>query len=245
LGTESLNCSVNAIRQCGDKLTLAGQLETLKIPTIPTREFSDPHILTAKDLEFPLVIKPRDGAGSQDTFLIQGKEEWQNFLKDNSRTGQTADWIMQPYILGKTLSIAAIVGDLQWNDEPWLEVFPLAEQQFTPDGRFGYLGGRIPETISLQHLATQRVHEIVAHVPGLSGYIGLDLLAPRHDPEELLIVEINPRLTTSYLGYRALADQNLAEYLLPALRPDEPLRWKPQIVRFTAEGNITLSERLR
>jgi predicted ATP-grasp superfamily ATP-dependent carboligase len=75
-------------------------------------------------------------------------------------------------------------------------------------------------------------------VPGLSGYVGLDLLAPFATPEELLVVEINPRLTTSYLGYRALADQNIAQYLLPACRPEEPLRWKPQVVTFTADGVV-------
>ena len=69
--------------------------------------------------------------------------------------------------------------------------------------------------------------------------MGLDLLVPQQNPEELLIVEINPRLTTSYLGYRALADGNLAEYLLPQSQPETPLRWKPNIVRFTADGVIT------
>ncbi len=254
VGPASLNCSVEAIHLCTDKLALARQLESLQIPTIPTRELPDLENASAAELEFPLVIKPRDGAGSQANYLIHDQAAWQDFWvksresRDKSQTksdGPRTEWIVQPFVAGKTLSIAAIVGDVQWNGEPWLEVFPLAEQQLTRDGRFGYIGGRIPDTIPLQHLATQRVREIVDHLPGLSGYIGLDLLAPTQDPEDLLIVEINPRLTTSYLGYRALADQNLAEYLLPACRPDEPLRWKPQVVRFTAEGIVSWNERLR
>jgi tyramine---L-glutamate ligase len=245
IGTESLNCSVDAIRQCTDKLNLARQLESLGIPTIPTREVSDPQKIPCGELEYPLVIKPRDGAGSQDTYLIHDEKDWQSFLSVHGRTGGEANWILQPYVPGRTLSIAAIVGEAEWNGEPGLEVFPLAEQQLTTDGRFGYLGGRIPETISLQHLATTRVREVVAQIPGLSGYIGFDLLAPNLDPQELLIVEINPRLTTSYLGYRALADQNLAEYLLPSRRPEKPLRWKSQVVRFTADGAVSWNERLR
>ncbi len=237
IGTFSLNCSVESIRRATDKLSLAGELESRDLPTIPTREFAEPYSKFADEWGFPLVIKPRDGAGSQDTFLVHDGAEWNRLLASFSSASRA--WIVQPYIPGRTLSVAAIVGEVEWNDEPWLEVFPLAEQHLTGDGRFGYLGGRIPETIALQHVATQRFREIARLLPGLSGYVGIDLLAPRQNPEELLIVEINPRLTTSYLGYRALADGNLAEYLLPQCQPEMPLRWKPNIVRFTCDGVIT------
>jgi tyramine---L-glutamate ligase len=234
LGTELLNCSVEGIRQCTDKFTLSRLLKDHQIPTIPTRAVPNPHRLPETQLEFPLVIKPRDGAGSQDTYLISHAKDWQQFKNETQGKGQ--NWILQPYIAGRTLSVAAIIGEPDWNGEPWLEIFPLAEQRLTNDGRFGYLGGRIPETIHLQHIAAERVRAVASLLPRLSGYVGLDLLAPFDSPEELLVVEINPRLTTSYLGYRVLADQNLAEYLLPASRPEEPLRWKPESVRFTADG---------
>jgi predicted ATP-grasp superfamily ATP-dependent carboligase len=39
-------------------------------------------------------------------------------------------------------------------------------------------------------------------IPGLAGYVGIDLLLP--DGGDPLIVEINPRLTTSYVGYRRI-----------------------------------------
>lgn len=242
LGTELLNCSVDSIRQATDKFAFAKLLTEDRIPTIPTRALSNPNSLSDAELEFPFVIKPRDGAGSQDTYLISNAQDWQQFQKETKGKGQStkdkAGWIIQPYFAGRTLSIAAILGEAGSNAEPWLEIFPLAEQKLTSDGRFGYLGGRIPETIHLQHIATERVKAVAKLLPGLSGYVGIDLLAPLGDAEELLVVEVNPRLTTSYLGYRALADQNLAEYLLPSQRPDEPLRWKPQSVRFTAEGVV-------
>ena len=158
-GTLSLNCSVEAIRRCADKLALAEELQSQDIPTIPTRELRNRSRTFPRSRDFPLVIKPRDGAGSQDTFLIPNEAEW-NRCNNRARRSPNHDWIVQPYIPGRTLSVAAIVGEPQWNAEPWLEVFPLAEQHLTHDGRFGYLGGRIPETIALQHLATQRVREI-------------------------------------------------------------------------------------
>jgi tyramine---L-glutamate ligase len=241
LGTFSLNCSVDSIRLCADKLQLARRLETLGLPTIPTRELADLQKTDERELEFPLVIKPRDGAGSQETYLISNAAAWFEFVKHHS-SGPFGGRVLQPFVPGRTLSIAALVGEEQWNGEPWLEVLPLAEQVLTQDGRFGYLGGRMPDTIFLQHEATHLVREAVRRIPGLSGYIGFDLVAPKHAPETLWIVEINPRLTTSYLGYRELADQNLAEYMIPEFRPEEPLRWKPQIVQFTADGSTRVAK---
>ncbi len=242
LNVETLNCSVEAIRQCTDKFALAGKLEAVSLPTIPTWKMPDFDSASPADWKFPFVVKPRDGAGSLDTFLIPDQAAWETF-QQRSPAFPNRDWIGQPYVAGDALSVAAIVGEPEANGKRGLEVFPLATQQLTRDGRFTYLGGRMPETISLQHFATQRVREIVQLMPGLSGYVGFDLLCPRENPEELWIVEINPRLTTSYLGYRALADGNLAEYLLPELRGKNPLRWKPRRVTFTAEGTITWNER--
>lgn len=230
-GTVSLNVSVEAIRQCTDKYHLSRHLEALEIPTIPTREVFDPRNLPRDEWDFPLVIKPRDGAGSQQISLLENKadfEQWRQRAEDQEPKVQ---WILQPYIPGRALSIAAIVGEE-------LEIFPLAEQRLTADGRFGYLGGRVPAANSLQDIAASRVRQAVATLPGLSGYVGFDLLAPEDDPENLRIVEINPRLTTSYLGYHALAKDNLAAYFLPAFRPPRPIRWKPGLVEFSAEGVV-------
>jgi len=250
-GTVSLNCSVDAIRLCADKLELARRLDSLKIPTIPTREIDLSRKIPESDLEFPLVIKPRDGAGCLETYLLRKAADWQPFQKVKRQESRDdalkhdrrqTEWIVQPFIDGRTLSIAAIVGAEQWNGEPWLEVFPLAEQELTENGKFRYRGGRIPQTSFLQHEATHLVRDITRQIPGLSGYIGIDLIAPFRTAEELFVVEINPRLTTSYLGYRELADQNPAEYLLPSRCPEEPLRWKPNAVDFTPDGKIAISK---
>ena len=241
LGAVSLNSSVEAIRLCADKLTLADRLTELGIPTIPTRRVADPLALSADELSFPLVIKPRDGAGSQDIYRIDEASTWQMFQdaqksKSLNEAASDAGWIVQPLVAGTALSIAAIVAD------SWLEVFPLAEQHLAADGRFGYLGGQVPANVPLQRPAAERVREFVRQIPGLSGYIGFDLLAPQEHPDDLLIVEINPRLTTSYLGYRAIAQENLAEYLQPSERPAKPISWKPIAVEFSADGHLARKE---
>ena len=49
-------------------------------------------------------------------------------------------------------------------------------------------------------------------MPPTVGYVGVDLVLGREpDGSEDVVIEINPRLTTSYVGLRAAARTNLAE----------------------------------
>ena len=118
--------------------------------------------------------------------------------------------------------------------------FPVAEQLLSDDTRFFYRGGRIPARdvdearIQTAALAACRC------VPGLRGYVGVDLIVPADVHSPPIVVEINPRLTTSYLGYRALAVNNLAEWMLPG-RTQRPLEWRSGEVEFDAAGNIAKS----
>jgi hypothetical protein len=73
-------------------------------------------------------------------------------------------------------------------------------------------------------------------VPGIRGYVGIDLVVPDQAPHRPVVVEINPRLTTSYLGYRALAENNLAEWMLLPGRFERCVRWRKDFVEFDADG---------
>jgi predicted ATP-grasp superfamily ATP-dependent carboligase len=53
--------------------------------------------------------------------------------------------------------------------------------------------------------------EIAAAMPGLWGLVGVDLIAAEQGP---LLLEINPRLTTSYVGLRPSLGENPAELVL-------------------------------
>ena len=78
--------------------------------------------------------------------------------------------------------------------------------------------------------------------PGLAGFVGVDLiLDDREDgANDDRVVEINPRLTTSYVGLRALSRDNLAACALRLASGAElpPLVWQDGVVEFTADGRV-------
>ena len=61
----------------------------------------------------------------------------------------------------------------------------------------------------------RRAARAVAALRDPTGYLGIDLiLGAAADGSEDVVIEVNPRLTTSYIGLRAATDANLAGLML-------------------------------
>ena len=225
-GSRVLGGSDSVIRHCADKWQTARLLQEHGIATPETRLF-DPR-MDQPAWPWPMVIKPRDGAGSLNTFLIRDEARWGEIRHQLAQIAPTVSFIQQPYFSGRALSVALLIRP----DGSIADILPVAEQRLSDDGRFRYLGGRIPADISDE--AARRVSELAVRacraVPGLSGYVGCDIVLPDDPRAEPLLIEINSRLTSSYLGYRQLTDQNIPARLLGFAV--EPLRWKKNAVEF-------------
>lgn len=236
MGQPTLNCDSHAIDLCGDKLRLAEHLANQGISTIRT------HAIRANENPWEIfpgdcVVKPRDGAGSWMTFLILERDalRWERVRNEMKATQVIGRAIIQPYVAGKSLSVGCLcdsVGNV--------EVFPIAHQNLNgPD--FEYHGGSLPA--KLDQRAVTAIHELVqsacASIQGLRGYVGIDLLLPDTSPTSPVIVEFNPRLTTSYIGYRKHCRNNIAERLLPAFASESrsPLEWNSGSITFDAAGD--------
>lgn len=234
-GSTWAGCSAASIDLATDKLALARRLQEAGVPT-PTCVSFEAGVARAL---FPLVFKPRDGAGSQATFLARDAAELAARLADVHAEGWHGPAIVQRFAPGQAVSVAVLVGPGQ--------IVPLlpAAQLLSDDGRFRYLGGRIPLPADLSERARRLALRAVAAVPGLLGYVGVDLvLGAATDGRLDQVIEINPRLTTSYVGLRALARANLFAALLAACRGEPPiLSWQPGAVNFDAAGNVHLSQR--
>jgi hypothetical protein len=227
-GPQLRGCSSQAVQLCTDKLTLAEQLNHSGIETIPTTSF-DPADQNLR-YQFPVVIKPRNGAGSQLTFLVDRQDKLADYVEEITASGQGMEFIQQPFVSGVAASAAAIFvrsGEIT-------DFFPAGQQLLSNDGRFQYLGCDLPGPFSAakqEQIATllRRTSEVV---PGLNGYVGFDLIVPEKDDQPPVLVEINPRLTTGYLAWRKLTANNLAERILCPSAATREVRWHRRLVRF-------------
>ena len=102
------------------------------------------------------------------------------------------------------------------------------------------LGGQTPLPPPLAERAVRIARRGIAAVDGLAGYVGVDVVLGEASE---VVIEINPRLTTSYVGLRALATDNLMDVLLRLVRGESAAkpRWRRGGVRWTADGRVELN----
>jgi predicted ATP-grasp superfamily ATP-dependent carboligase len=202
-GKQLLGSLPEAVQLTGDKLALYRHWQVHGVRTALT-VIAGP---APPDFPPPWVCKPRHGAGSQATFLVRGATEWRAAFAQARRESPHDDLLVQPYIPGRGVSVAFLLGP-----GPCVPL-PPAAQTLSEDGRFQYQGGEVPLPLLLSERALQLARSALAGVDGLQGWAGVDLVLGAEDHA----IEINPRLTTSYIGLRQLCRENLARAWLDVL----------------------------
>jgi predicted ATP-grasp superfamily ATP-dependent carboligase len=222
-GSRLLGPSSFAVHLTANKLELFMHFRAHGIPTPRT------WLLGLEPDEFPMVWKPREGAGSAGVSLVRS-EDCARRMKRN------LGLLAQEYVEGFAASVAVLVGV---NEHVALAP---CSQRLSSDGHFQYLGGETPLPAPLAERAAALALCAVATVPGLLGYVGVDLVLGQ-DAAADRVIEINPRLTTSYVGLRRLADFNLADMMLRIARGERlpALKWRPDRVVFSADGTVSVS----
>lgn len=150
----------------------------------------------------PFVIKPDDGAGSDGVVLVDSAS---GVAERASR-----DCRVEPFFSGTAVSLAVIQGPA--TDALLLE--PLY-QQFDRQPFGHYVGGAFPVEPTVRDRARALVQRAIAVLPTTKGFIGFDLVIDSAQPATRdRIVDVNPRLTTSYVGLRDIYRENLADLAL-------------------------------
>jgi hypothetical protein len=179
---------------------------------------------------YPAVLKPVDGAGSQDIYVLSGPHD----------TPPAYAWPrrLERYLPGLAASVALVCG-------PAGRV-PLAacKQRISTDGRLRYLGGELPLPAGLQARAVDLAARALAALPPAVGYVGVDLVLGREpDGRDDAVIEVNPRLTTSYVGLRAAAQYNLARAIWEAAQGKLPqIEFSPRPIEFDPSGNVSFMQ---
>jgi predicted ATP-grasp superfamily ATP-dependent carboligase len=186
----------------------------------------------AASLSWPRVVKPVDGCGSQGVRLVYRTEEL-----PASQDGSASTLRCEEYIAGLAASVAVLCGPGGYVP------LPAGEQRLTTDGTFAYLGGRLPLAAALNARAQALALAALRALPPAVGYVGIDLvLGAPPDGSGDRVIEINPRLTTSYVGLRAACATNLAAAMLAVASGERPnLRFDSPSVEFSADGTVSVA----
>ncbi len=172
---------------------------------------------------WPAVIKPIDGCGSQSVQMIESFRE----LAAVNLTAATA-WRLERFQPGLPVSVSLLAGP-----RGFIALQPCT-QNLSDDGRFVYRGGSTPIPAHLAARAKKLALAAAATLPPAKGYLGIDIvLGSAENGSQDVVIEINPRLTTSYLGLRQACQQNLAEAMLKwAVGEPVELTWRPDPIEF-------------
>jgi len=214
-GGTSLNCEADAIRQVSNKMAAYETMKKrgVKVPEtvlLGIHEKIENIKRLTKELGYPLVFKPLDGVSCGGLSIVKDEEDIAGAVKKVARESIGKQFIAQKVIGGKAASACVIsTGDEAVAVTLNRQLVTLAP----PDEESGYYGGAVPFDHSLEKEALRAAERAVEAVSGLKGYVGVDMILTEEAP---VVLEVNPRLTTSYVGLRRVVNFNPAEAIVDA-----------------------------
>jgi predicted ATP-grasp superfamily ATP-dependent carboligase len=209
--------------ECGRRLAEAG------LPVPETLRVSPAYSASAvARLGLPVVVKPMRGAGCEGVGLVTHGDELEPAL---ARLGlaDAESLLVQRYVAGSPASVSLLVAANA------VTILGFNTQRVRAGVPFEYEGGVAAVAHRRRTQACELARKAVALVPGLRGYVGVDLVVGE---DGCWLIEINPRLTTSYVGLRRVVGINMAAAMWQACW-DGTLPWLPPPAGAAAFGKGT------
>ncbi|MCC7406596.1 MAG: ATP-grasp domain-containing protein [Phycisphaeraceae bacterium] len=218
-GARRLGSRPDAVALCADKLGFADAMMRGGVPTPLTRRLN-----VEAELAKPVIVKRRRGAGCEEVYLCRTKG-------DLSQVPFGRDWIMQDHAAGAAVSASFI---LHGGVPRRLQV---CRQVVEGSLRLHYRGGSVPVDETLAGRAFALAERALERVPGLRGFVDVDLVLAEEGEAagQDVVLEINPRVTMSYIGLKALCETSVAVAIVEGAAP---LRWRKGPVRFDTRGKV-------
>jgi predicted ATP-grasp superfamily ATP-dependent carboligase len=155
---------------------------------------------TAERIGYPLVMKPLDGIGCEGVNLVRSTASLLLALEKYQYNENQL--LLQRYIEGEHISASLLISENK------ISCASLNMQTIEIGAPFRYHGCEVPYIGAKEAEAVSLAKHAAALIPGLRGYVGVDMLI---NGEGCYIIEINPRLTTSYTALRQVININMAE----------------------------------
>lgn len=156
------------------------------------------------------VVKPDDGAGAVDTRVHAGFDAALADAAQRRAAGRPVS--LEPWVPGEALSLSLLCGA-----DGGAELLSVNRQRILVDpfGTVSFAGVDLaaiapgsPRGQALDRLARQ----VARAVPGLDGFVGIDLVW--HARRGPVVIELNPRVTTAFVGLSQALGRPLAAEIL-------------------------------
>jgi predicted ATP-grasp superfamily ATP-dependent carboligase len=226
-GIDVIAGSGDFLRVASDKLLTAKTLSAAGVAHPMYMSLSDRRFASQLKKHNRFVVKPRDGCGTQAIRTFDCYDEARAELEENL--------ILQAWMPGKAISIALVAS-------PTEVTFLPAVSQVLDHQTCEYAGGQGPLNDDSQRRAAALASRAIAAMPPtVRGFVGLDLLLGDR-PSEDCVIEINPRLTTSYVGLRRMIHGNLAARLFDLETGPVSCCTSVDSVRWTPDGRVWIND---
>jgi len=201
LGRILLTSPATAVAIAGNKLKTYELLNRHHIAAVPTDMFEGAY------LPGEWVVKPIDGVGCEDSYVLTTRLDFEQMAMRKGR------YVIQPHLQGAKTSLSCLFKQGRgWLVCANLQRFKFINQQYHLTD---IVVNHHPELGLYQPL----IEKIAQVLPELWGYVGIDLIAN----DTTWVLEINPRLTTSFVGIHEALGINIAESVLQLLHGEPNL----------------------
>ena len=207
-GCRVIGCESETVTVAGSKRATAVHLAEAGLPVVPTRPLAERETpgqsVAGAD---GWVVKPDDGAGAEETRFFASRGELDRWATD---CGEPERFVIQPYVEGSAASLSLLCQ----GGEAWVLACN-SQIVSVEDGAFRYHGGVVGALEHRRPVFQDLATGIARAMPGLWGYVGVDLIDRDEGP---LLLEVNPRLTTSYVALGRALGFNPAGLILELLK---------------------------
>lgn len=153
------------------------------------------------------MVKPDDGVGCEGSRILETKSEWQAWV---TAIGDPTGYVVQPLVEGEPLSLSALFCHGK------ARLLSCNRQRIDRSrGGFSLRGCEVGAIRTSLSAYEDLANKLAEALPELWGYVGVDVLRCE---QELKVLEVNPRLTTSYAGLRQFLGFNPAALVLDLWR---------------------------
>jgi predicted ATP-grasp superfamily ATP-dependent carboligase len=240
-GVASLNCRANAISNVADKAAMLKRVKEKGLSTPKTvilRASGDAAEITriiCGIFGFPLIIKPVDGVGCAGLSVVGNEQQVAAAVTKANSESVSKHFVAQELIRGTAVSVSLFATGS--------EAFAVSLNKqdvslMAPEEASTYNGGQVPFDSPFEREAFAAAETAVKAFQGLRGYVGVDLVLTE---KEVMVMEVNPRLTVSYVGLRKVAGFNIAQAIVNAALESE-LPESNQIVGYSVFSKVSVAK---